>query len=71
MAYLNRADKKYCSTCEFWTGEREITRTGSQYFVKHLDTAKCEVKAMGPNNMSGNQVATCCRKYKRWNHLPD
>ena len=70
MAYQNDASKKYCSTCEYWTGSREISRSENMYYIKHNGTARCELNAMGGCNMSGNQNTNGCRKYKKWNHLP-
>ena len=71
MAYQNTADGKYCSTCEYWTGTREIGRSGTNFYVKHDGrTAKCSINGLGGSLMSGNCNASGCKKYKKWNHLP-
>jgi len=66
--YQNNADRQTCSTCEYWTGEREIGRSGNVIYVKHDGTsAECEISKTGKK--SGNNNANGCRFYKRWNHL--
>ena len=63
--------RPYCSNCEYWTGERKITRSGSDIYVAYeLGQEECEVKGMGGAKVNGSQPANGCRKYKRWSHLP-
>lgn len=71
MPYKNSADRKYCSTCEYWTGDRGISRSGSMFFVEHEGRpAKCEVNGLGGSLMSGNTNTSGCKKFKKWTHLP-
>ena len=71
MPYQNKADGMYCSTCEYWTGERELSRSGNVFYVRHDGrTAKCSINGLGGCNMSGSNNANGCKKFKKWNHLP-
>lgn len=70
MPYQNKADGKYCSTCEYWTGKREISRSGNVFYVRHDGrSSKCEVNGLGGGVIGGNCNASGCKKYKKWNHL--
>lgn len=67
--YQNDSKRQYCSTCEYWTGKRELGRSGQNVFVKHNgQSADCELQKIGKKG--GNTNSEGCRKYKKWNHLP-
>ena len=66
MPYQNKADGKYCSTCEYWTGGRELSRSGGMFYVRHDGrTAKCEVNGLGGSLMDGNCKASGCKKIQK------
>ena len=66
--YQNDANRKTCSTCDYWMGEREIGHSGRVIYVRHNGTsAECEVSRTGKK--SGNVNAQGCRYYKKWSHL--
>ena len=71
MAYLNDAGKKFCSTCEYWTGSRSIRCLGNNprnMRVEHDgQSALCEIRNTG--RRPGNTNASACRNYKRWVRL--
>ncbi len=67
--FRHNANMKCCATCEYWMGERQLSRVNvTTMQVLHDGTsADCEVIKNGKH--SGTQNASSCRNYKRWTHL--
>lgn len=62
---------KFCCTCQYWDGEREVHFVGLKLnSIKAQDIPQGRCKGKGNVLSSYHMSADHCPMYKRWHELP-
>jgi hypothetical protein len=62
MATTDYGKEKYCGTCAYWGGEREVIDSGKKARVVYTGSAPCLGKNKGQNKTANSS----CSGWERW-----
>jgi len=64
MAETYNSGSKYCVTCSYWTGPREVTMSGT---YSSVESSQDKGKCVAPGGSNFDQIAFhSCSRWEKW-----